>query len=663
MLMRAPVQNELDEFRVFAKYLVDDAMAAKRRNSPAILSGRGDRDAYRRQDQTRREFVELRELGMLLQRYSRLIFGAALAGFTVALIWALLTPVSFTATAQLVIDPKAVQLSREEARELSGSVEAAQVESQMAVMRSDRISEIVINRLNLTKDPMFARAARDVASPTVATQIAVRLFAPRLDVRRQGLSYVIDVSFTAPDPVMAARIANAVAEAYVDDARDARTGAAKVGAEWLERRVAQLRQHMNDAAAALQEFKAGRDYRIYRKPGQGPGGSTGVQEGVPGGAQAGVSVGGEAGLAAPQPGQQPGHNVRFDRNTLDELESTAQSYRKIYETAMQGYAEAVQRQSNPLIETRMLSPATRPLSKSHPRTKMIVALGALVGLLGGTGVAVLHWNLDASLRSTVAAREALRAPCLGQLPMLWRPALRRGWLAGRSWRSRLRNLLLLMFTRKRSRAITLFRKWDFIKPDPFQQSMANVVTMMATLERRQTVRVIGVTSARRNEGKSTVASNLACLLAGSGFRILLIDADFRRGALSRAAGFSDNGNGLGHVLLGRAQVRDSVIEAPNSGVALLPAEASASATFDALLGSGAMKRCIDEALGGHDVVIIDLPPLEESPGAMAAAPLLSGVVVVVQWGATPADVAANAVAELRGAGGRIIGSILNKAAA
>lgn len=234
---------------------------------------------------------------------------------------------------------------------------------------------------------------------------------------------------------------------------------------------------------------------------------------------------------------------------------------------------------------------------------------------------------------------------------------------GRSWRARLRFLLLRLISRRRSQAITLFRKWDFVRPDPFQQAMANVMTLMATLERHENVRVIGVTSARRGEGKSTIASNLACLLAGSGFRILLIDADFRRGAISRAAGFSDSGNGLAHVLLGRAHVRDSVVMAPNSGVALLPAEASAGATFDALLGSGAMSRCLEDALAGHDLVIVDLPSMEESPGAMAVAPLLSGLLMVVQWGSTPADVAANAVEELRDAGGRIIGSILNKAAA
>jgi len=615
-------------------------MAADRRNIPAVVPEAGDREQARTPG--RREFLDLRDIGALLRRYGPLIGAATLAGLVIGAVWALMTPAAYTATAQLVIDPKAVQLSREEAREQSGGVEAAQVESQMAVMRSDRIAELVINRLNLTKEPMFARAVRGIESPTVATQVVIGMFAPKLDVRRQGLSYVIDVAFTAPDPALAAKIANAVAEAYVDDARDARTAAARVGAEWLERRVAQLRQNMNEAALALQEFKAGRDYRIYRRQ-----------------PQAQNPVQGAAGVSDARGDQ----NVRFDRNTLEELETTAQSYRKIYETALQGYAEAVQRQSNPLIETRMLSPATKPLGKSHPRTRLIMALGMLIGLLGGTGAAVLHWNLDASLRTATAARDALLAPCLGLLPMLWRPALRRGWLAGRSWRARLRFLLLRLISRRRSQAITLFRKWDFVRPDPFQQSMANVMTMMATLERHENVRVIGVTSARRGEGKSTIASNLACLLAGSGFRILLIDADFRRGSISRAAGFNDNSPGLAHVLLGRAHVRDSVVIAPHSGVSLLPAETSASATFDALLGSGAMGRCLEEALSGHDLVIIDLPSTEESPGAMAVAPLLSGLLMVVQWGSTPADVAATAAAELREAGGRIIGSILNKAAA
>lgn len=612
-------------------------MASERTNIPAVVTPSFGRDP-RLPTSDRREFLGFGEIEVLLKRYGPLVLTTAFAGMVIGALWALMTPASYTASAQLVIDPKAVQLSREEAREQSGAVEAAQVESQMAVMRSDRIAGIVIKRLNLLTEPMFAAAARSASSPDIAVQTAAAVLTSALSVRRQGLSYVIDVSFMAPDPALAAKVATAVAEAYVEDARNARTGAATVGAEWLERRVAQLRQNMNDAALALQEFKAGRDYRIYRREPQAPASS---------------------GAAEPKPGDQ---NVKFDRNTLEELETTAQSYRKIYDTALQGYAEAVQRQSNPLIDTRLLAPANRPLGKSHPRSKLIVALGALIGLMGGAGVAVLHWNLDRSLRTASSARDALRAPCLGVLPVSWRPALRRGWFAGRSWRGRVRSFLMRMGRRFKTPTMTLFRKWDFIKPDPFEQSMANVVTMMATLEREQNVRAIGVTSARRGEGKSTVAGNLACLLAASGFRILLIDADFRRGALSRAAGFNENNNGLAHVLLGRAHVRDSLVTGPATGLTLLPVETSAGPTFDALLGSGAMHQCLEEALAGHDVVIIDLPSLEESPAALAIAPLLSGVVMIVQWGTTTAEAAADAVEELRGVGGRIIGSILNKAA-
>lgn len=625
-------------------------MASDRNKFPAVVLPHAG-GAAQSSASYRREFFGLDEIGQLLKRYGPLVLATSVAGLVFGAIWALMTPASYTASAQLVIDPKAVQLSREDARDQSGAVEAAQVESQMAVMRSERIAAIVVKRLGLLGEPMFAKAVRGAPTPEVAIQTAAYVLGSSLTVRRQGMSYVIDVAFSAPNPALAARVATAVAETYVDDARDARTGSARVGAEWLERRVAQLRQSMNDAALALQEFKAGRDYRIYRRDPQAGG--------APGAGSAPEARAAEGKAPEGKSGEQ---NVRFDRNTLEELETTSQSYRKIYEAALQGYAEAVQRQSNPLIDTRLLAPATQPLGKSHPRTKLIIALGGLIGFLFGSAAGVLHRNLDRSLRTASDAREALGAPCLGVLPILWRPALRRGWFAGRSSRARLRSFIRRLGRRFYPPSTRPFRQWDFITPDPFEEAMANVVTMMATLEREQSVRVIGVTSARRGEGKSTAAGNLACLLAASGFRILLIDADFRRGSLSRAAGFNENGNGLAHVLLGRARVRDSLVAGPTSGVTLLPVETSAGATFDALLGSGAMNQCLDEALAGHDVVIIDLPSLEESPAAMAVAPLLSGVVMIVQWGSTSAGVAANAVNELRGVGGRIIGSILNKAA-
>src|SRR5690606_13723424 len=65
------------------------------------------------------------------------------------------------------------------------------------------------------------------------------------------------------------------------------------------------------------------------------------------------------------------------KTTLEELETTAETYRRIYESFLQAYTASVQRQSYPVSDVRIITPATAPLSKSSPSGSLIVTLGAL----------------------------------------------------------------------------------------------------------------------------------------------------------------------------------------------------------------------------------------------------------------------------------------------
>ena len=70
---------------------------------------------------------------------------------------------------------------------------------------------------------------------------------------------------------------------------------------------------------------------------------------------------------------------------LRELESNAQTYRAFYDNFLQRYMESVQQQSFPITEARVISPATRPLSKSSPKTMMLLVAAGMVGLAFGVG--------------------------------------------------------------------------------------------------------------------------------------------------------------------------------------------------------------------------------------------------------------------------------------
>lgn len=612
-------------------------MRLSRRDARQIVPNAAGTEADWSNTALRADSITVPEMSIFVVRHLLIVVIAILIGAGVAVAYVSMAVPLYTARAQLLIDPKSSQPTREEMQ--STTIDAAQIESQLVVLHSARIAQAVIEDLDLIANPDFMSPPPADMPRDIALQLALGTFADRLDVRRSGLSYVIDLSFSSPNPQLAAEIANATADVYIRDQLESRTRAARAGSDWLESRVAKLREQMNAAALAQQEFRAGRSSSssAYRDQ-----------------------------LA--QLGSVPGADIATqgaanDRNTLEELESTALAYKKIYESALQGYSEALQRQSNPLVETRLLTPATPPLSKSHPRSKMILAFGLLLGGVAGVGAAVLRENLDSSVRSVRHANQKLGRICLGALPRFHRTPRNR-WSARRSFDRGLGTLLARLKRRFGRPGLECFTANDQFGEDPFLSALANVSTTLVALERvrAQQTRAIGITSALAGEGKTTIAGNLACLLAASGVRVLVIDADLQHCTMTRAADAPDKQPGLVQILLEDRRVDECAIAVPRTHIELVPTRQFTSAISEVLLGSSAMMRCIDDALLSHDIVVVDLPALEQSSGAVAMGPLLDGLLVVVEWGRTPAALITEAVERLESTGSNVLGTILNKAA-
>lgn len=572
------------------------------------------------------------ELSVFVLRHFLIVLTTIAIGVGGAFIYVRTATPIFTARAQLMIDPKASQVTRDE-RQMA-TIDSAQIESQLAVLRSERIAVAVIQKLDLVANPKFMKPLDQDVPKSVALQLAIEAFGSRLDTRRSGLSYVIDLAFSSPDPQLAAQIVNATADAYIHEQVEQRAAVAREGSEWLESRVAKLREQMNNAALALQEFKAGRSGRVQRdlqKTDDAPNASANL-------------------------------NALKDRNTMEELESTALAYKKIYESALQGYSEALQRQSNPLVETLVLTAATTPLSKSHPRSTLIMAFGLLMGGLVGVGAAILRENLDNSIRSVRRAKQQLGRVCLGALPRI-RHARRGEWSARRSLNRSLGGFLAKLKRRFGRPSLECFVSTDELGRDPFLLALANMSTTFVALERTRPhrTRTIGVTSTLNGEGKTMLAGHLSCLLAASGVRVVVIDGDLLKCSMTQAVDASDK-PGLIQILLENRRVRDCCVAVPRTRVDLIPSRPFTSAVSETLLGTHAMMRCINEALLTHDFVIVDLPALEQSSAAVAAGPLLDGLLMVVEWGRTPAPLVSEAIERLESTGSSLLGTVLNKAA-
>jgi tyrosine-protein kinase Etk/Wzc len=119
--------------------------------------------------------------------------------------------------------------------------------------------------------------------------------------------------------------------------------------------------------------------------------------------------------------------------------------------------------------------------------------------------------------------------------------------------------------------------------------------------------VVAVSSPSPGAGKTFVCANLAHLLAVTGKRVLLVDADLRRGALHRYFS-AEQGPGLADVLAGNVRIEDATKATPTPGLELVP-RGDLSSTPGELLASSRLSDVLAEAAKRYDVVVVDTPPI------------------------------------------------------
>lgn len=185
----------------------------------------------------------------------------------------------YTATATLVIDSRRTHPTRPQPITLDAQSENVFVESQVEVLRGQGTLRAVVARLGLERDRRFwnpeaergvvgelraglsalLRGADDRAGlepGAEARATAARLLARKLDVRRVGMTSVVEVSFTSPDRRLSADIANAFTAVYIDQQLGGSAETTRRAGGWLEERIRELRDHAVAADRAVQEYKA-----------------------------------------------------------------------------------------------------------------------------------------------------------------------------------------------------------------------------------------------------------------------------------------------------------------------------------------------------------------------------------------------------------------------
>ena len=394
--------------------------------------------------------------------------------------------------------------------------------------------------------------------------------------------------------------------------------------------------------------------------------------------------------------------------TLRQLQSTAQTYKTIYDNFLQRYMEAVQQQSFPNTEARVISSASRPLGKSSPKALLVLTVACLGGATLGFGIGVLRDMSDRVYRSGDQIESGLRIDCIALVPLLTadkdsdKLESKPKQIEKRSFASSLLhpssktaqssplnsdiNAVSLSADgnsslsdqdtkvaaplqndgRKSSSRRKIVRDdhsiWAVVDAplSRYTEAIRSIKLANDLSAMVKTSRIVGLTSALPNEGKSTIAFSLAQLMSQVGARTILVDCDLRNPSLSRTLAPRAK-IGLIDVIAEKAELEEAILHEPSTNLVFLPGVVKHRLVHSIeILTSTPLKKLFEKLRERYDYVVVDLPPLAPVVDVRAATHLVDLFVFVIEWGRTKIDVVEHALEQAHGVYDNLLGVVLNK---
>lgn len=273
--------------------------------------------------------------------------------------------------------------------------------------------------------------------------------------------------------------------------------------------------------------------------------------------------------------------------------------------------------------------ATPPGTPSKPRKSLILLMGVVGGLAAGVGLAFFVNFLDDSVKTQEDVENVLKLQFLGYIPNI-----KTNSLVERDLQSHLH---------PQSTAAEAFR---------------TLRTTVSLMPKADDLNVISMTSTIPSEGKSLVASNLAIVMAQTGMKTVLVDADLRRPSVHKAFQLHSP-VGLAAYLKREANTIDEIVhksEVPDldiiccGGIPGSPSE---------LVSSSRMFQFIEELRQKYDKVVIDCPPVSAVSDPLVIAARTDGVIFVNKFNRIRREHARRTIQRIQDAGVRILGAAIN----
>ncbi|MFM9938342.1 MAG: GumC family protein [Hyphomicrobiaceae bacterium] len=700
----------------------------------------------------------------LMRRRWLVIAGCTMALGLVAAVVAYSLPSRYEAAATVQIDPRKKTIVNLENVISDLKADQSTVESEVEVLHSKTILLKVIDALELRSHPDFTRPtliqsllrrvglANDIVVPAERPRPTlegvvlanndqpgglaperdelVSAFEKRLKVGRVRNTLLIEVKFSAGEPVLAARVANTLLEVYLKEQLAAKVKATGQATELLEQKLEGLRQKVYDAERRVAAFKA--EHNIFDAEGQllsekqlarlmeqtviarnhtaetkaryeqvhemlkkgqhrnsiadvlqsptirlfkdqlvkatrreaelltkyGPKHPEMVRaraEVADIEMQLAVEVDKivsnletefrvaaerERALAQSLGGLKDQQVISKDAAVLlKELEREALTSKQVFEAFLSRYKQTAETADLQVADSRIVERADVPLNVASPKRMQLTGLGVLAGLACGFGLALLLEFASPGLRRPEDIEEALGIAHLASVPLL----------------------------KRRSDGFdtpdTAIRAAIVVPDGVFAESLRTARHSIDIRRHDPNPRVILITSALPNEGKTLLAANLAYQLATQGVRTLLIDADVRRSSLSQQLGL-DRAPGLLDAIARGHPFEGYLMRDATTGLVVLGAGgggqiAPSMSPVQALDAPGFGQR-IARLKTHFDTIIIDAAPLLPVVDARILADHADQIVLVTTWGKTPRQLIRRAIHLLGANGGKLAGAVINQ---
>ena len=296
-----------------------------------------------------------------------------------------------------------------------------------------------------------------------------------------------------------------------------------------------------------------------------------------------------------------------------DVETSRQLYEGLLEKLKEAGVTAGLRSSN----VKIVNSARVPMAPSEPNIPRNLAFALVLGLTSGVGLAFLLENLDNTVRTPEQAQIISGLPSLGMIPQ-----------GSKSIEASNQKRLTVASSKEAVELVTQARPQS-----QMAESYRALRTSLLLSSSGAPPKIILVTSALPQEGKTTTSINCAIVLAQKGVRVLLIDADLRRPGVHKTLGMGPR-SGLSNVLTGSATLQQTITRSPLVPSLFVLPSGTPPPNPAELLASSNMKDVLVELRDQYDHIVIDTPPTLSVTDAVVLSTKADAVVLVIRSGVT-----------------------------